>query len=63
MMGFWFSLVYFGGGGEGTESGGGFSGINEGGVVSNRCDVRGVAETATAKDAVYFEGVKGSLGV
>ena len=57
---FRFHLVHFGGGGKGTESGGGFSGVNEGDVGGGRGDVIGVAETMTTKDMVKLEGVEGS---
>ena len=52
MVGFWFYLVVFGGGGEVTKSGERFDGINEGGIVSGVYDVLEVAKVATAKDAV-----------
>ena len=54
---FLFSLICFGYGGEGAESGGGFAGVNEGGVVGGRGDVIWVVEPVTDEYAVEFEGV------
>ena len=63
MREFLFPLVCFGDGGECANSGGGFAGVDEGGVVSGRGDVRWVAESATAEYSVDIEGFEGSPGV
>ena len=52
-----------GGGGEFSEIGGGFVCVNKGGVIGGIDGVLWIAESATPKDLVDLEGVKGSPGV
>ena len=59
MREFRFPLVCFGGGGEGADICGGFTGVYEGGFVGGRCDRIGVAELATAEYSVDLEVFKG----
>ena len=58
MKEFWFDLVLFGGVDECANSGGLFSNINEGDVVSGGGDVLRVAEAATSEYLLELEGVK-----
>ena len=63
MRNFRFPLVCFGDGGEFAKSGGGFAGVDKGGVVSGGGDVLRVAEAATSEYTVDLEGFKVTPGV
>ena len=52
MREFLFPLVFFGDGGECSNSGGGFTGVDEDGTIGSGGDMLGVGESATAKDMV-----------
>ena len=52
MPDFSFDFIGFIDHGKGTKGGGGFAGIDEGGVVISGGDVLGVAEMSTTKDTV-----------
>ena len=57
MKEFLFILIFFRRCGEGAGSGGGFAGVNEGGVVGGRGDVIWVVEPVTDEYSVELEGV------
>ena len=61
--GVFISLVYFGDGGKFAKVGGGFSGVDEGGVNGDGGDVLRFAEAVASENAVELEGVKGTPGV